>query len=319
MKKKGINLSAQDFQEKVNVIFHDCEAEVYDEMHADMNDSLQEQIDLLVEDLLGHCDVSKKQLRVLDVGCGTGMSSNFLMNSRLKPFIAHITLLDTSSRMLEVADRKAQLWNKEYSLFCGRMSQLSGKYDLVLVCSVLHHIPDLKQFLEEVRIITNPKGIFIHLQDPNVDSLNNENYKNRVKSYRSKDETKPLGRKIKNLLPKRYRSYINRLLGRKNYIDLINDKLIKDKVISSRLTADEIWSITDIHVGSLQDGTMKGISIDLLKGSLGNFTLINQRSYGFYGKLKADLDPEFKKKEQDLINENKLDGRNISGLWVKYK
>jgi hypothetical protein len=83
------------------------------------------------------------------------------------------------------------------------------------------------------------------------------------------------------------------------------------------MTADEIWSVTDIHVETKKDTINKGISLRFLKLQLQNFELIKMRSYGFYGFLKSDLVENYQEKEARLIDENHVNGRNISCLWMK--
>ncbi|MBO2544289.1 methyltransferase domain-containing protein [Salegentibacter sp. BDJ18] len=317
MKKKGCTLSAEKFQERVNVIFHDHEAAQYDQMHADMKNSLQEQINLLISDLFDHCSFSEKKLKVIDVGCGTGMSTEFLLNSRIEPYIENVTLLDTSKKMLELAGKKAKNWDVKYSVINAELHQISSKFDLVLICSVLHHIPELKKFLKMISEKLRTGGIFIHLQDPNGDYLNDRLYKERVKELQEQQKLKSLDKDFTAYIPKSIKSRINRLLGRKNYIDLINDQLLEEKVIKKRMSADEIWSVTDIHVETKNNTVDKGISLRFLQENLDDFSLISHRSYGFYGKLKYDLDDELRKMEEMYITERQLNGRNISGIWIK--
>ena len=83
------------------------------------------------------------------------------------------------------------------------------------------------------------------------------------------------------------------------------------------MTADEIWSITDIHVETENDTLNKGISLLYLKKQLHNFELIKMRSYCFFGILKSDLITTYKEKESELISKNQLNGRNISCIWTK--
>jgi hypothetical protein len=119
------------------------------------------------------------------------------------------------------------------------------------------------------------------------------------------------------MIPKKWKHYINRVIGRKTYIDLVNDQLIKENIIKYRMSADEIWSVTDIHVESEYNIENVGISLKFLKQLLVNYKLINQRSYGFYGPLKNELILEYKIKEDKLMHNNSLFGRNISCIWIK--
>lgn len=316
-KKTRSSLSLKEFHSTVNVVFHDYESSQYDELHHDMKSSLQEQIDLLVDDLLQTDVIKKETLKLLDIGCGTGMSTQFLLESRLKSHINTISLLDTSSKMLEKAEEKAKSWNVEYELINAGIEHLHTKYDIIMICSVLHHIPNLEAFLKKIDALLNPGGILIHLQDPNGDYLNDSTYLERLKSI-SIEELKQKKRKsIHHFIPKKIKSFINNFLGRKNYIDLVNDKLMELKAIGKRMTADEIWSVTDIHVETKNSTENKGISFHFLEGQLQNFKLISHRSYGFFGKLKSDLPVNIIQKEDFLIQKKELNGRNISCVWMK--
>lgn len=315
MKRKGCTLTPEQFQERVNIVFHDHESLTYDDLHLDLRNSLQEQIDLLISDLFQDRDSIPEKIKMLDVGCGTGLSTEYIMNSQLKPNIQHITMLDSSAKMLEKAKTKATAWKKPTEFVQGYIPDLEEKFELIVICSVLHHIPDLGQFLAQVDQKLKPNGILLHLQDPNADFLGDITYGQRLKSFEKKHHR--TSRSLTALIPKVVRRYINRRRGRKDYIDHINDQLLKEKVISRRMTADELWSVTDIHVPTKNDSAVKGISMRYLKKELKNFRLINQRSYGFFGKLKHDLHGEFKQQEERFIAENQLNGRNISAIWIK--
>ena len=117
IKKVGSPLSPKQFHERVNIVFHDFESEHYDTIHKDMWDSLQEQIDLLVGDLISYQKKHNTHMSLLDIGCGTGLSTKLLLESNIKSKIAKITLLDTSPNMLKKAEEKAKTWNKPYQ-FC---------------------------------------------------------------------------------------------------------------------------------------------------------------------------------------------------------
>lgn len=312
--KTGSKLSPKQFQEKINIVFHNYEAGHYDKMHQDMWDSLQEQINLLIDNL---GNLPSKKLSLLDIGCGTGLSTQILLNSKLGTSIEKITLLDTSLNMLKQAEEKAKNWHINYKIINADISGIKERYDVIMICSVLHHIPDLKSFLEQVDNVLNPNGILIHLQDPNGDFLNDVKYLGRVQEYRNYAKSKPNKKSISDIVPKSIKNYLNRKIGRKTYIDLVNDQLIKENVIKKRMSADEIWSVTDIHVETKLNNEITGISFNFLRMQLINYSLINHRSYGFYGLLKSDLPDQYKIIEDDLILKNELNGRNISCIWVK--
>lgn len=317
IQKTGSSLSAEKFQERINIVFHDFEAAHYDAMHTDMWGSLQEQINLLVGDLLAYKKIESNTLRLLDIGCGTGLSTQILLNSELGKHINELTLLDTSPNMLKQAEAKAKSWGKKYKTVNAYLGDLNEKFDVIIISSVLHHIPDLDAFLKQVDEALNSGGILIHLQDPNGDYINSEPYLQRKKEYEKVMSALPKNKKLTDFIPKPVLKSIKRLLGRKDYIDLINDQLVAEKTIKRRMTADEIWSVTDIHVETKEDTMNKGISLQFLQTQLLNFELIKMRSYGFYGFLKSDLIESYQENEARFIAENRVDGRVISCVWMK--
>lgn len=317
IKKTGSTLSPEKFQERINIVFHDFEALQYDALHQDMWGSLQEQIDLLVNDLSDKKQLDNSSMSLLDIGCGTGLSSQILLQSKLGSHVQQITLLDTSPNMLKQAEQKAQKWGKKYKIVNGYLADLDEKFDVVLISSVLHHIPDLEAFLKQVDGCLNPGGILIHIQDPNGDYLNDAVYLQRKEEYEKFSSVHVKKRSLKDILPSQWLRKIKILLNRKDYIDHINDQLLAEKTIKRRMTSDEIWSVTDIHVETKNDSVNKGISLQFLKSQLTNFDLVQMRSYGFYGYLKSDLIESYQQKEAQFIAENQANGRNISCVWIK--
>src|SRR5437016_1865905 len=111
MRNRGVICSPEQFQSAVNVIFHKYESQVYDELHRDMLESLPKQFELLAADCLLRHPGLPNSLRVLDVGCGTGLASDCLLKTELGSRISSIDLLDTSALMLCNASERAKSWN----------------------------------------------------------------------------------------------------------------------------------------------------------------------------------------------------------------
>src|SRR5205085_674785 len=96
-------------------------------------------------------------------------------------------LLDTSARMLQMAAVRARSWAETRKVtteqFEGVIDSLiprGKRYDLIVTCSVLHHIPDLGAFLRTVRGLQKSGGVFIHTQDPNGDFLSDALLRSRT-------------------------------------------------------------------------------------------------------------------------------------------
>jgi len=313
LKSRLTNL--KQFHQSVNTTFHDIEAKYYDILHQDMWRDLPEQFDIIVKDLIGFDkSIFEKKLHLLDVGCGTGLSTDLLMNTPIKDNISSITLLDTSSEMLNRALKRSEKWGKKVAILEGEITNLSGNFDLILISSVLHHIPDLDSFLEIVVEQLNPFGYLLTIHDPLHETVISDTYKKRFTEYQLVQN-----KKNSNFLHKRINSLRRRFFSKNepNYMEEVNHILIKNNIIHTPLNEEEIWSVTDIHVEDLPYSSKQGISLKKMKKKLNNFKLINYRTYSFYGFLKSNLIIEFQKFEQDLITKNDKYGRNFSSLWMK--
>ncbi len=311
MRAHGASGSPEEFHAAVNVVFHKFESEVYDEIHRDMWESLPKQFGLLASDCLRGDPDLPESLDVLDIGCGTGLASDCLFQTELKSRIRSVDLLDTSASMLARASKRGESWNVPVRSFEGLLGGVAirERYDLIVTCSVLHHIPDLPSFLAAVRRYQVRGGVFMHLQDPNGDYLSDPELQRR------QAENPPTGSStVARLHPRRVLGRLYRELTGKqgdDYISKTNRELLERGVLKSKLSVAELFSITDIHV---HDG--EGISIAELRGLLPEYSLASQRSYGFLGQLESGLTGDRKKTEQQLIAAHALNGFHVGAAWV---
>jgi len=311
MDRHGARCSTEEFHEAVNITFHNFEAEVYDQEHQDMWESLPQEFNRLA----GDCAEASKnhdELSLLDIGCGTGLATDCLLKTALGSKITRIDLLDTSLTMLKQVAERARGWSVPFTINEGLVDSLpkGKKYSLIVTCSVLHHVPDVPGFLRTVRSLQSDGGIYMHLQDPNGDYLKDPEYLQRVARAESR---KLLPESISRFSPKRVFGRIYReLIGKQRdaYCDKTNRALLKTGIIRTPLSVAEIYSITDIHVA---DGT--GISIQKMMSWMPDYDLISERSYAFFGKLWSDLSPQFKKLEEDLAEEKNLNGMHVGAAW----
>jgi len=312
-KKSNITDPAK-FHAAVNVIFHDIESKDYDALHEEMWDSLGVQYELLSADIAPFF-TGRSGLKLLDIGCGTGLATDMLLKTAAGSKITEISLLDTSANMLELARKRAASWGKKINAIEGTVDKAAGGYDIILISSVLHHIPDLAGFLGHVMRLQNNNGVLITIQDPvSVLSLT-EPYHQRVKEYQqyaAKDprrNRKPLGERIANK--------VKRVLNIPTYIDKVNNQLLKENVVREALTETEIWSVTDIHIEGLPYSIGKGIEKDNLEKNLPLYSLAGYRTYGYYGMLMSNLDKQYQQAEKGLASENDQNGRYFCSAWIK--
>lgn len=99
----------------------------------------------------------RKEHTALEFGCGTGLISFNLYES-----LRHITLVDTSKGMVEVANAKIQQYGATnvtaYELDISKGEKPEENYDIIYTSMVLHHIEDLKGTIEKLLKILNSNG-----------------------------------------------------------------------------------------------------------------------------------------------------------------
>ncbi|MBN2667014.1 MAG: class I SAM-dependent methyltransferase [Bacteroidales bacterium] len=98
-----------------------------------------------------------RQMRALEFGAGTGITSFFL-----KDDLGEITLMDSSREMLRVADEKIRASGSGNlkTLFhdmSGRQFT-ENRFDLIFSQMVLHHIIDVEDIISKFHSLLNPGG-----------------------------------------------------------------------------------------------------------------------------------------------------------------
>jgi SAM-dependent methyltransferase len=309
MQRCGAVCAPDVFHHAVNVIRHEFESEVYDEIHSDMWASLPSQFDLIVRDCI-EAGVAPQELSLLDIGCGTGLATDSILKSLIGPRIRHIDLLDTSKGMLRQAAERAKSWARPVELHEGLLDTLKGRhFDVIVTCSLLHHIPYLEDFLYSVRDLQRPGGLFLHMQDPNYDYLKQADLAARMAQVSGSR----LPEWLKRLAPRRV---IGRLIREfkgqqsQDYVSRAIRELVHQGITPNPLSIKDLNAITDIHV--TQAG---GISIQMMRSWLPEYGLISVRSYGFYGELRSELPASLQKEEDRLIAKRAAEGFYLGAAW----
>ncbi len=97
---------------------------------------------------------------VLEIGCGTG--STAILHA---PYVKHIHVIDISSKMIEIAQGKADAENIANITFkCSTIDEFSvsdQSLDVVLGLSILHLLDNWQEVIARVHKTLKPGGIFV--------------------------------------------------------------------------------------------------------------------------------------------------------------
>lgn len=106
------------------------------------------------------CEYLRPDMDVLEFGCGTG--STAITHA---PFVKHIQAIDISSRMIEIAQGKAEAGNVGNVTFERAAIDTFGapdqSYDAVLGLSILHLVADKEDVISKVHRMLKPGGLFV--------------------------------------------------------------------------------------------------------------------------------------------------------------
>ena len=150
------------------VLYHDWEAETYDEKWSISYDQrcvdyARGRFDAIVPD---EVIAGLPYDRALELGCGTGF---FLLNLIQAGVARRGSVTDLSPGMVKVATRNGQSLGLDID---GRVADAEGipydddTFDLVVGHAVLHHIPDVELSLREVIRVLRPGGRFVFAGEP---------------------------------------------------------------------------------------------------------------------------------------------------------
>jgi len=160
--------AARHDRKLAQVLYHDWEAESYDEKWSISYDQrcvdyARDCFDAIVPDEVRR---GLPYDRALELGCGTGF---FLLNLIQSGVARRGSVTDLSPGMVKVATRNGQALGLDID---GRVADAEGipydddTFDLVVGHAVLHHIPDVELALREVIRVLRPGGRFVFAGEP---------------------------------------------------------------------------------------------------------------------------------------------------------
>ncbi len=272
----GIELDAERFVRLVSNLYHEAESQYYDHVHSELEDAAV----VWRQSLNAISSRLPDRVRILDVGAGTGFASDIVLEF-LGRRADHLVCLDPSAAMLQKARLRLSRHACPTQFVAGDLSSIaggSGKFDLVLTNSVLHHIPDVDGFIRGLRRLLAPGGIYIAGHEPSRDFYAPGALYRWTQLYRR-------WRNVRRLfLAETYRRRLTSAPAARPPEATVNEILLRRNVIKHALRPEIIRQLIDIHVPPAHSvdtswGQQGLRSNEILTRNLTGFTCCFVRTY----------------------------------------
>lgn len=123
------------------------------------------------------CTIFKEQIqnkKILDIGCGTGVLTKFLLNLNAK----EIWGIDISPKMIEIAKKKFSE-NKICHFICEDILSYNSKnkFDTIIIYNAYPHLPHTQALVNKINFLLNENGLLIIAHGAGKEKINSHHNK----------------------------------------------------------------------------------------------------------------------------------------------
>jgi ubiquinone/menaquinone biosynthesis C-methylase UbiE len=253
---------------RINCIYHDAEHDEYDDRHEE----------IIVGEISWWEKIGKKYIKdkfsdvsnasFLDIGTGTGFVIRALTEHLNKT--CQVIAYDLSQEMLKKAkSASSQPGNNIYNFVCGDAEVLpfaDEHFDVITINAVLHHLPNYKHCLNQVKRVLKSKGILIISHEPNNKFFESPLVRFIASSY------KLLGGNVVQVSDR--------------IQNTVNQQLITSGHIKTALTKDEIIDLVEVRsiAEHKKIDPKRGFNAQvLLEESLVGYSVLEENSESTFG------------------------------------
>jgi len=311
--RKRAGLSPEQFVLKVSNAYHAAEAKTYDEQ---VRPDIAFRLAPLLDEFLTP-DLVPGEATALDYGCGTGLASELILQ-RYARRISRLVCSDLSPVMVEHCRANLSRY-QNVSFVTGdfeAVKRLGLQFDLIVTCSVLHHIPDLPAVLLQISDMLSRGGHYLAMHEPSARFDNAECLAAAKRCEGSMQRRSRLqwldprayGRKVRNV----WRRGSLRAIP---IVDQVNAALREEGVVSELLTWEELKSLVELNDPG--EGNV-GFDVQSLRALMPELTLVHARHYGFLGDTDyRNVSSYWRRKDLELQRRFPEEGANFCTLWRK--
>lgn len=226
---------------RVNELYHDAENAAYADMHPEIFVAEQRRWSRM---LRAHLPKGKA-LRCLDIGAGTGFVGRQLLP--LLPEGSELICADISQAMLDICADALPALRPGVAVQVLKLSDEhlpveDASVDVVLMNSVLHHVPDAELFLAEIARVLRPGGLLFIGHEPNRRFYAHALLVCQFKLFRALSPRRLAGKILAVI------GVIKPGIARPDPVcDAVNRGLLAEGLVQVPLSRHEISALVDIH------------------------------------------------------------------------
>jgi SAM-dependent methyltransferase len=299
--------------EKLNVWFHEYEAEGYDSHHDEIFLNLPKLWENLLDDASERLPSSG--LTVLDFGCGTGFELEQLLKHSLSVQVERVVCYDLSPEMLKRC--QSQFPNDKRIEFHHRWNDVIAqdiKFDLVLTNSLIHHLPSPVDTILEFSQLMKSHSVWINGHEPSSRFLRNPaclsvyHEYGRVLRWRRMLSPSVILRRLALMTGLRTSPYL--MTANRSYEEGLFRKKPTPRIVSQLIDVHVPHSLADVQAG-------RGFDPESMSHSLkSHWNLIRFESYNFLGSLTSThLPKQWRARCEQLRLQHPDDGANFCAIW----
>ncbi len=312
VKPYGPRVPVEELVVQLNIIFHKYEAAAYDDRHPEIFSELPEIWAGMYR--AGSEYLTKTELRVLDYGCGTGFAAAQFISLAGPARIGELVCYDPSEEMLERCKRRFS--ESKISAATRYLPAAPAEaFDVVLTNSLLHHLPSIADFLEQMKILLAPEGVWFQGHEPNRHYYNSPSSREMFALCRSE------ARRQKLMSPFWYFNKIAVCLGWQTTPESFTSlEAVGNNLLERRPPPAVIAQLVDVGVPTPGSGNITTLAfepadVEKVDPSL---SVVWSKSYNFKGRYhQHQFSDSLEQRIRAFAAEHPESGASISSIIVR--
>lgn len=298
--------------EWLNRLYHAVEAASYDETHPEIHAFLPSLWQRMIQTAAADCPFT--QWSILDFGCGTGFEAEQMLANLPLGKIARLICYDPSPEMLDQCRTKiaSRCPQATFVADLQAIAENSGKFNVLLTNSLLHHLPKPWDCIGEVLPMFSKDAVWLQGHEPSRRFYKNRHCEKAFAAYRRR----------RWVSPRKYVSRLCSLLLRNDPATVTAKESHRLGLFARKPPVNVVRSLVDFHVPHAYSKIAtsdQGFDFEEIQKTIADqWRLKWVETYSYMGNVSEHrLSSAWKKQAAELKARFPLDGANFCCVWER--